>query len=64
MMNALAQAAAWLSAAASFLGRFLLALVGVVPGWLSATVIAAVTGVLLARRLQVHLESARDQARP
>jgi hypothetical protein len=47
MMYALAQAAAWLSAAASFLGRFLLAPVGFVPGWLSATAIAAVTGVLL-----------------
>jgi hypothetical protein len=47
MMNALAQAAAWLSAASSFLGRFLLAFVGVMPGWLSATAIAAVTGVLL-----------------
>jgi hypothetical protein len=47
MMYALAQAAAWLSAASSFLGRFLLAFVGVVPGWLSATAIAAVTGVLL-----------------
>jgi hypothetical protein len=47
MMYALAQAAAWLSAAASFLGRFLLAPVGVMPGWLSATAIAAVTGVLL-----------------
>ena len=47
MMAALAQAAAWLSAAASFLGRFLLAPLGVVPGWLSATAVAAVTGVLL-----------------
>jgi hypothetical protein len=47
MMYALAQAAAWLSAASSFLGRFLLAFVGVMPGWLSATAIAAVTGVLL-----------------
>src|SRR5215471_14701470 len=47
MTNALAQAAAWLSAAASFLGQFLLAPLGVVPGWLSATAIAAVTGILL-----------------
>jgi hypothetical protein len=47
MTYALAQAAAWLSAAASFLGRFLLAPLGVVPGWLSATAIAAVTGVFL-----------------
>ena len=47
MTNALAQATAWLSAAASFLGGFLLAPFGVVPGWLSATAVAAVTGVLL-----------------
>jgi hypothetical protein len=47
MMNALAQAAAWLSAVATFLGQFLLAPIGVVPGWLSATAVAAVTGVLL-----------------
>ena len=47
MTNVLAQTAAWLSAAANALGRFLLAPVGVVPGWLSATVVAAVTGVLL-----------------
>lgn len=47
MMNALAQATAWLSAAASFLGGFLLAPVAMLPGWLSATAVAAVTGVLL-----------------
>jgi hypothetical protein len=47
MMDALAQAAAWLGAASNFLGRYLLAFVGVMPGWLSATAIAAVTGVLL-----------------
>jgi len=47
MMNVLAQIAAWLSAASSALGRFVLAPVGAVPGWLSATVVAAVTGVLL-----------------
>ncbi len=47
MTYALAQAAVWLSAAASFLGRFLLAPLGVLPGWLSATTIAAITGVLL-----------------
>ena len=33
--------------AASFLGRYLLAPIGAMPGWLSATVIAAVTGVLM-----------------
>ena len=47
MTHVLAQIAAWLSAAANVLGRFLLAPVGVLPGWLSATVVAAVTGVLL-----------------
>ena len=47
MMYGLALAAAWLSAAASFLGRFLLGWVGFVPGWVSATVVSAVTGVLM-----------------
>ncbi len=47
MTHVLAQTAARLSAGANALGRFLLAPVGVVPGWLSATVVASVTGVLL-----------------
>ncbi len=47
MTNVLAQATAWLNAAANALGWFLLAPVGLVPGWLSATVVAAATGVLL-----------------
>jgi hypothetical protein len=47
MTYALAQTAAWLSAAASFLGGFVLAPLTGVPGWLSATVIATITGVLL-----------------
>ncbi len=47
MNDALALLAAWLSAAASFLGRSCLGWIGVVPGWLSATAIAAVTGVLM-----------------
>ena len=46
-MDVLAQTAAWLSAGANALGRFLLAPVGLVPGWLSATIVASVTGVLL-----------------
>lgn len=37
----------WLNAAANAVGRVLLAPVAVLPGWLSATIIAAVTGVLL-----------------
>jgi hypothetical protein len=47
MTYGLALVAAWLSAAASFLGRFALGWIGVVPGWLSATAVAAVTGVLM-----------------
>jgi hypothetical protein len=47
MMGALAWIAAWLNAPANVLGRVLLAPLGVLPGWLSATAIAAATGVLL-----------------
>ncbi len=47
MMDWLAQLVVWLNGLANVLGRLLLAPVGVSPGWLSATVIAAVTGVLL-----------------
>jgi len=47
MTNVLAQIAAWLSTASNALGRFVFAPVGVLPGWLSATVVAGVTGVLL-----------------
>ncbi len=47
MTYGLALAAAWLSALASFLGRFLLGWIGLVPGWVSATVVAAFTGVLM-----------------
>jgi hypothetical protein len=47
MTNVLAQIAAWLSAASNALGGLLLAPVGVLPGWLSATVVAGVSGVLL-----------------
>jgi uncharacterized membrane protein (DUF106 family) len=46
-MDFLAQFVVWLNGLANALGRLLLAPVGVSPGWLSATVIAAVTGVLL-----------------
>lgn len=46
-MDALARIAVWLNAAANALGEWLLAPIGMLPGWLSATVIAAVTGVLL-----------------
>jgi hypothetical protein len=47
MMDALAWIAAWLNAPANLLGRLLLAPLGVLPGWLSATLVAVVTGVLL-----------------
>jgi hypothetical protein len=47
MTSVLAQLVAWLSTGANILGRVLLAPVGVVPGWLSATLIAALSGVLL-----------------
>jgi uncharacterized membrane protein (DUF106 family) len=47
MTYVLALITAWLSAWSNVLGQFLLAPVGILPGWLSATVVAAVTGVLL-----------------
>jgi hypothetical protein len=46
-MDVLAQLVVWLNGQANALGRLLLAPVGVSPGWISATVIAVVTGVLL-----------------
>jgi hypothetical protein len=46
-MYVLAQITAWLSAGSNVLGKFLLAPAGVLPGWLSATAFAAVTGILL-----------------
>jgi len=47
MTGALAQLVAWLNALANALGRPLLAPVSSLPGWLSATVVASVTGILL-----------------
>jgi hypothetical protein len=46
-MDLLAQLIVWLNAAANAVGRVVLAPVGVLPGWLSATLAAVVTGVLL-----------------
>jgi hypothetical protein len=46
-MDLLTQAVVWLNAAANAIGRWALLPVGSTPGWLSATVIAVVTGVLL-----------------
>jgi hypothetical protein len=47
MTGLLAQVVAWLNSAANGLGRFLLAPIGSLPGWLSATLVSAATGVLL-----------------
>jgi uncharacterized membrane protein (DUF106 family) len=47
MSDGLAKLAAWLNALASLVGGVLLAPIGVLPGWLSATLVAALTGVLL-----------------
>src|SRR5437660_7334437 len=46
-MDILAQIVTRLNGAANALGRFLLAPIGVLPGWLSATIVSAATGVLL-----------------
>jgi hypothetical protein len=47
MSGALTQTVVWLNAAAGALGRVVLAPVAVLPGWLSATLAGAVTGVLM-----------------
>jgi hypothetical protein len=44
-MDAALHAVAWLNAAAGAVGRWALAPIGLVPGWLSATLVAAVTGL-------------------
>ncbi len=46
-MDVLTQIVAWLNVPANALGGFLLAPIGVLPGWLSATIVSAVTGVLM-----------------
>ena len=46
-MDVLTRMVVWLNALANGLGGLLLAPIAVLPGWLSATVVAAVTGVLL-----------------
>lgn len=45
-MNAVAQLVVWLNAVANALGGWVLAPIAVLPGWLSATLAAAATGVL------------------
>jgi hypothetical protein len=47
MMDVLAQLIVWLNMVADALGGILLAPLAVLPGWLSATLVAGVTGVLL-----------------
>jgi hypothetical protein len=46
-MGALAQLVVWLNDVANALGERVLLPLGVLPGWLSATLVAAVTGVLM-----------------
>src|SRR5262249_18970955 len=46
-MEFLTQIVVWLNALANAVGRILLAPIAVLPGWLSATIVAAVTGVVL-----------------
>jgi hypothetical protein len=46
-MDALTQLVVWLNVAANALGRVVLAPIGALPGWLSATAVAAATGVIL-----------------
>lgn len=46
-MHALAQLVAWLNMLAGAVARVLLGPIGMLPGWLSATLVAAATGVLL-----------------
>lgn len=65
-MTILAQLVAWLNAVASALGGVVLAPVAVLPGWLSSTLVAAVTGVLMLVAFkhtsnQVAIKRARDQ---
>ena len=46
-MDVLAQGVVWLNAVANVAGDWLLVPIGLLPGWLSATLVAAVTGVVL-----------------
>ena len=46
-MDVLARIAVWLDAAANAAGEWLLAPVAVLPGWLSATLVAVATGLLM-----------------
>jgi hypothetical protein len=46
-MDVLAQVVVWLNAVSNALGRIVLAPIGLLPGWLSATLVAAGSGLLL-----------------
>jgi hypothetical protein len=46
-MDFIVELTLWLNAAANAVGRLLLAPIGLLPGWLSATAVAAVTGLLM-----------------
>ena len=46
-MSLLAQVVVWLNAVANLVGSSLLAPIGLVPGWLSVTVVAVITGLVL-----------------
>lgn len=46
-MDFLSQIITWINVPANALGRFLLSIIAVLPGWLSNTIISAITGVLL-----------------
>ena len=47
MTNSLAQVAILLNTVANVAGRWLPAPIGVLPGWLSVTIVSAATGLLL-----------------
>src|SRR5260370_9016198 len=46
-MDFLAQVVVWLNAIANAMGLWVLTHIGVLPGWLSATLVSAATGVVL-----------------
>src|SRR5262245_24050227 len=46
-MDVLTQIVVWLNAVANALGAWLLAPIGVLPGWLSITIVSAVSGLLI-----------------
>ena len=66
MTDALVHTALWLNTIANALGWLVLAPIGVLPGWLSATAVSTVTGVLLLAGFkytsnQAAIKRVRDQ---